>query len=341
MSKIGVTNPTIEEYNTFVMEFKKISQELGRAIKDKELKQYNLPSARWFAIHSNNPNVNSFSTFIEYEVRMMPRYGLSKENAIKYILDLQNNLGRPLKKKDLIGLKNNSIGEGVIKAYWGNFNNMKKELNLPITQENMTCKKTSIFNIKRDIVKLCAHILNTENRTTIKKDDWSLLSDIASYASCSNYLSQDNITIRNFIESIGFNLIEAGSGYNFLYDDEELVKSQYEFFFSNYLRDRGLIFNKDYYRDVRYAKFIMKYNCGYNCDYVINYNNKLIYIEIAGMLRDYKDWYYENRIINNKTRENYKNKLKTKELLLKDNNLNYYILFPSDLNEEYLSKIFN
>ena len=338
--KIGIKNPTINEYNNYIDLFKNISKELGRPIKHVELKNYNLPSSRWFVKHSNNYKVINYNAFIEYEIGMIPRYELSKESVINYILEIQNSLDRPLKKKDLKGINNNSIGEGVVTKYWGNFLNMKKELNLPLTNESIKIVDNSIFSIKRDIVKLCAYVLSSENRITIKQDDWNLLSDISSYQSCSKYLQHDNSSLRSFIESIGFNLIDAGEGYNHLYNDEELVKSQYEFFFSNYIRNKGFIFNKNYFRNVRYATFIKNSRCGYDCDYIINFNDNIIYIEIAGMLRDYKNNYFNNTPINNKTRENYRNKLSNKESMLKENNLNYYILFPSDLNDEYLDSIF-
>jgi len=126
MGKRGIQNPTDEQYNNYVNLFKSISQELERPIKEIELKDYNLPSARWFVKHSKDDRVTNFNTFIEYEIEMVPRYEISKEYAIDYILKLQNSLSRPLKKSDLKGVANNSIGEGVIKRYWGNFSNMKK-----------------------------------------------------------------------------------------------------------------------------------------------------------------------------------------------------------------------
>jgi len=170
-----------------------------------------------------------------------------------------------------------------------------------------------------------------------------LLTDITSYPTCCRYLIQDNSSLRSFVESIGFNLIDCGEGYNHLYNDKELVKSQYEYYFSNYLRNKGLIFDKDYFRNIRYASFVKYINqrCRYDCDYKININNEIFYIEVAGMLRDYKEYYLQNKTISNKTRDNYRVKLYNKEKLLKDNCLNYYILFPSDLNEEYLNAIFN
>ena len=43
---------------------------------------------------------------------------------------------------------------------------------------------------------------------------------------------------------------------------------------------------------------------------------------------------------NSKSKEKYRLKLIEKEKMLKDNNLDYYILFPSDLQEDFLMSIF-
>ena len=33
-----------------------------------------------------------------------------------------------------------------------------------------------------------------------------------------------------------------------------------------------------------------------NCDYVIHIDGKIIYIEIAGILSEYKTWFYANKL---------------------------------------------
>ena len=70
-------------------------------------------------------------------------------------------------------------------------------------------------------------------------------------------------------------------------------------------------------------------------------NNKNIYIEIAGMLKDNEKNYYNDIPIleNSKRRENYRLKLNEKEQMLKENNLEYYIILPSDMKN--MDKLFN
>ena len=50
----------------------------------------------------------------------------------------------------------------------------------------------------------------------------------------------------------------------------------------------GLKYNSDYYRDVQYKTF-SDCKTKINCDYVIQYNDKKYYVEIAGMLYTDKD----------------------------------------------------
>lgn len=80
-----------------------------------------------------------------------------------------------------------------------------------------------------------------------------------------------------------------------------------------------------------------------NCDYVIHIDDKIIYIEIAGIIADYKTWYYENKVISySKSKEQYRIKLLEKETMLKNENLHYYILFPCDLtNNNFQNILFN
>jgi hypothetical protein len=334
--------PNLEEYNLEVEKFKCISNELGRAIKYEEMKKYNLRSTRWYVKHSNNPKVTNFNEFIEFEVGMVPRYNLSKEKAIECILELQSKLGRPLMKKDLIGVKNNSIGQGALSHYWGGFNKMKEELGLEIVGKNLKEIERTIFIIKRDVVRMCAYILENENRYTITISDWKKLKGIVSFQSCQKWFIDNGSSVREFINSIGFELVESGSGLNYFFEnDNEKVKSQFELEFTKMLRNIELKYNIDYTKDVRYSKFIDNYRGMLDCDYVIKYKDRLIYVEIAGMLRDYKEWYINDKPLNSKSKEKYRLKLREKENMLKDAGLEYYILFPCDLNEDTYKKIFN
>jgi len=76
-------------------------------------------------------------------------------------------------------------------------------------------------------------------------------------------------------------------------------------------------------------------------NYIINYNEREIYIEVAGLLKSEKKELFRTDIYNSKSKEKYRQKLVDKENMFIKAGLEYYILFASDLNDEYLNKIFN
>lgn len=79
-----------------------------------------------------------------------------------------------------------------------------------------------------------------------------------------------------------------------------------------------------------------------NCDYVILYNNRKIYIEIPGIIEAYKEWYYDDKKITaSNHKERYRLKLKEKERLLNESGVEYYLLFPCDLTQDNLDAILN
>lgn len=161
-----------------------------------------------------------------------------------------------------------------------------------------------------------------------------------SYATCARWLKQSGSSIRVFIDSIGFQYIEAGHGLNYIFEDGEKIVSRYELEFSQYLRSIGLQFNKDYFRNTRYKTFILSYTGLMDCDYMIYYNNQIYYIEVAGMLKDYKTWYYGNKIIAcSKHKEKYRQDLILKESMLKENDLTYFFIFPESNKNNWFDEV--
>lgn len=223
----------------------------------------------------------------------------------------------------------------VIREYWGTVNKMKSELGLDIIQENMIDRHLSKEEFDNMISEISEFVLS-DNRnfiTTAEIDshkEWNNCSSFRKYA--KEYY---NKSISEILESYGVILGKQGSGTNFTFEDGEHITSQFEYMFSKFLKDYGLQYNVDYFRDVKYSTFILKYKGYMNCDYVININNKNIYIEIAGIIEPYKEWFYNDKpIVRSKSKENYRQKLKNKETLLKDNGLIYFILFPCDLTQD-------
>lgn len=81
----------------------------------------------------------------------------------------------------------------------------------------------------------------------------------------------------------------------------------------------------------------------WNCDYCIDFNGQLVYIELAGILcnNEHQEAYRSNTPINSKSKEEYRLKLNQKREIFERNNLEYYILLPNEMNEETYKNILN
>ena len=266
----------------------------------------------------------------------------SKEECIKIIYNMQKSFNRPLMYDDFRNPDKNSIGITDIKRYWGTMNDMKSELGLEVIQESMMDKQITKEVFDRQINDICIYLKS-------KSRDFITTREINTLDFCSRYLTLDiackkfyNEKLIDKLEKLHIHLGKQGQGLNYDFADGEHTTSQYEYLFSTYLRELGLKYNVDYFRDVKYSTFIADYNDNMNCDYVINYNSKEIYIEIAGIINEYKKWYYQNKIIDKSHhKEEYRLKLQKKENLMQLNNLEYYLLFPCDLTKKNLNDILN
>lgn len=301
----------------------------------KVCQKYNTPSYAWFIRYCPDKTVKNYSSLIEW-MGLKPTKDISKNKATEIIYSMQNELDRPLIISDFVNPYYNQISISVIERHWKTFNNMKKELDLEIVQENMIDKQINIEEAKQDIKNLCNNIYQNENRTVITVYDINSNPNYLTYTTYAKYFIQHGSTLSKYINSIGFKFNKSGCGLNYKYKDGEKVVSQYEYQFSNYLRFIGLIYNKDYFRDVRYTKLSTEYEGNMNCDYEIHFQGRIFYVEIAGFLRDYQKHYMNNQTISISAKEEYKLKLKEKEEIFINNDIAYYILFPSTTTRDLL-----
>jgi hypothetical protein len=141
-------------------------------------------------------------------------------------------------------------------------------------------------------------------------------------------------TISDLASGKNLSLNKPGRGMVQVFSDGEKTFSYYEFLFSSFLRKLGFIYGKDYFRDVKYSTLFKKSNGWKTIDYVIHIGNRIAYVEVAGLLRDYKNFYIENReITSSKSKEKYRQTLFKKEFELIKNNAEYYFLFPDKYND--------
>lgn len=263
---------------------------------------------------------------------------ISKEDATKIILQMQANLNRPLVQDDFSNPNKERLGIKIVERIWGSLHEMQKELGLTITGKY--AKKVDDKNYKELIKNVCDNVFRCENRKTLVVNDFkkygvALIS--AYHRTCKN----NNTTLHNELNRYGFTLQRAGNGFNYIYEDGERVTSMYEYEFSNLLKSFGFEYNKDYFRNVKYKELTNTYTGNMNCDYKLCINGRIIYVELAGMIGNplHEVCYNNNLPINSKSKEKYRLDLMRKKEIFELENLEYYILLKSDMNENTYLKL--
>lgn len=325
------------DYDFYVNEYVKKSKKLGKPISYSNLRKspFNLPDARWYVKNCPEKSVTRWSEFVDWCSFVANNKKPSKEKVIKLIYKMQEEIKRPLLYDDFRGKGCYHVPIEIIREYWGTINKMKEELGLEIVQGSMIDRHLSKNEFDNMISNICEFIYN-ENRNFITTREINSHKEWNNYNSLRKYAKKYyNVDIAEILKNKGIKLGKQGSGINFIFEDGEHVTSQFEYMFSKFLKEYGLVYNVDYFRDVKYSIFIPQYSGRMNCDYVIHIKGKIIYIEIAGIIEPYKMWFFNNKpIIGRKSREKYRLKLKSKEILLRNNGLIYFILFPCDLTKE-------
>ena len=347
---------------TFKNDNEKIKKFLIRKLTNY-IEKYGFPTSKKKAFKSENdmPSLRMYNRYLygdlvdwiemcgyklseEDKYRLRHRggrnYNLSKDECINRIYRMQQNLNRPLIYQDFKNPSIDTIGVTYIKKYWGSLNKMKEELGLEIVQESMSAKHLTKEQFDNVINQISLDLLNS-NKNFITTREINLCNKYPNYGTlsklCKNYYG---IGLVEHAQKYNIYFGKQGHGINYIFEDGEHTTSQFEYIFSNYLRTHRFSYNKDYFRDVKYSNFIDNCKNNQNCDYIIYVNKTPIYIEIAGIIEDYKEWYYNNKeISSSKSKEKYRIKLRQKESMLKNSNLKYFILFPCDLTTENFDRI--
>ena len=332
----------IEKYNYYVDEYIRKSKEIGKPISNLNLRkpEFNLPDSRWYVKNCKDNSVKTWADFISWCGFPSRNHRLSKEETIRLIYEMRNNLNRPLMYDDFRGVDCNKPSIESINRIWGSINKMKEELGLEVIQESMMDKKLDKETFDH-YIKIISDSVIEDGRDFITSREIKIHSE---YPSMSTLIKYSKIYydcgLSEIFYKYGIRLGKQGRGINFDFDDGERATSQFEYMFSKFLREQNLTFEKDYFRNVKYSSFIDSYNGNMDCDYVININGENVYIEIAGIIDGYKEFYYQNKeIAKRKSREKYRLKLRYKESMLNENNLKYFILFPCDLTTNNFSSI--
>lgn len=270
---------------------------------------------------------------------------MTKEKAIPIIMKKYEELQRPLLQRDFQGVEttDTSIGIRIIYRLWGTFTNMIKELGLP---EHDYYYKPFDKNYRpheevMESIKTVCEVVKSQGRTTVLYPDFKEIADISEISTIRRHCELDGTNLRDVIKSYGCELQQCGNGMNHRFEDGEYTSSKYEYDFSRFLRDNGFEYGKTYFRNIYYKKLDNEYSGNMNCDYCIDFDGQLVYIELAGILgnKEHQDAYRNNTPLKSKSKEEYRLKLNQKREMFERNNLEYYILLPDEMNEETYKNI--
>ena len=326
-----------DKYDKYVEEFKRISIDLDRVISFAKLKSYNLPNGKWFVRNCPDKTIDSWGKFVAW-CGFYCKDSLTKNQVISLIYKKASNVDRPLMYDDFRGHGCYDVPFSCIKKYFGTMNEMKAELGLEIIQLKTVPLSHDKFVENVNYIK--SYIVSN-NKDFVTEEEIDSLKETYNYV-CLNKYTNDNygLSFAEYCKTVGIQMGQRGLGVKYTFDDGEETTSQFEYLLSNYLRSNGFKFNEDYFRDIKYKDLDPLYDGAMNCDYKVCIDDSVVYIELAGVIRDYKEWYYSDKTItNSKSKEKYRVKLKRKEEILKRNNLIYFILFPCDLIHDFLYDI--
>lgn len=330
---------SIENYDFYVHRLQEIYKKNNHITADILINNsYGLPSPKWFVENCPDEEVKTWNDFMKW-CGFQKNRCRDKEVISKLLINYEQQLGRSIKREDITKEK---IGFSsiVINRIWGSLNNCKKELGL---------KGCFLKRIYKDEELLpCLDIIldkmKQENRKeiTIKYDivhspylDGSLQEN-----RLSKILKKQGMTIRDYIASKGLSLANNGNGICHKFKDGELTKSSLEYNFTIYLREcLKMKKDVDYKRNVLYKNF-SNTDRMIDCDYVIQYKDREIYIEITGMIKPNHKYDWETYDFKSKGKNKYRDNFSLKKKLLEENNKEYYLLFSDDILNETYKEIF-
>ena len=92
-----------EDYDFFVERFKKVCSELGKTLLDSELikNTYGLPSAGWLVKYCPSKDVKTYGDFVIWCGLKSNSRKLDKEYVAQKLIQLEKDLGRPIKRSDI------------------------------------------------------------------------------------------------------------------------------------------------------------------------------------------------------------------------------------------------
>lgn len=330
-----------EDYNSYVEKFKKVCDKLERTLGSTELTEntYGLPGVNWLIKYCPSEDVKTYDDFVRWCGLKSNKRKLDKEYVANRLIQLEKDLGRPIKRSDI---KTDKVGFSsiVINRIWGGLNKAKMELGLEITKSD----PSKPFEFYRDKLLKTLHQIELDKGRKIIA--WSDIENPKYNDTPTNHktyikaFKKQNLNFYAYIKSLGYTMCQNSMGNVFVFDDGELTESIYEYDFSTFIRDEmNMEFNQDYKRGVMYKSF-SDINTKINCDYVISIKDTLLYVEIAGVIYNNISDNWRTVQYNTKRENNYRENMLLKEDLLLKHNKSFLFLFPWDmLSGKYKDKL--
>lgn len=329
-----------DDYELFICKFKEYSNELGRPLTSAELtsETYNLPSVKWFVKFCPDKSVKNYRDFVTWCGYEPCKKIWTKEEVAAVLRNFEAEHDRNVVKED-VTTSTMGFSTIVIDRLFGSFGAMREECGLRDVEPRYSMTSQYYVNHLAEVV------LNYKKETGNPYISWS---DIESglyhpvkheHKTYSNNFKKVGIDVFAYVKSLGCLMNQNGYSDSYIFDDGELVRSSYEYNFTKYLRDNGLVYNKDYFRDVRYKTFSDEHG-KIDCDYVIEVSQHPVYIEIAGVLNSSYDGKWETVDLQSNRHTGYRNTLLKKKCVLDSIGAEYYFLFKDDMrNSSYKNLI--
>jgi hypothetical protein len=340
--KVSHVRTQSKDYDLYIEKFKKVSDELGRALTQAELfnNKYGLPNPNWFIKYCPDKNVKSYNDFVLWSGYNSNKPEKDKDFVIKTLIRLEKELDRPITRYD-ISYEKTGFSMTVLKRLFGGLKKAKKEIGLMPTQ---TSKSLYSFEYYKNTLTEALNSLYLQ--TGRKFVTWHDLEcglyhkNNIEHKSMTKAFKREGLDIFAYIKSLGFEMNPNNFSFKYTFDDGERTTSTMEFDFSTYIRSIGYEYNKTYLRDVMYKTFTNSdKKRKINCDYCLLLpNNEKLYIEIAGVIpSNIADW--RSHKYKYKRHSEYQQKMLYKEKILVENNCNYLFLFSSEMKNDVYKDI--
>ena len=334
--KVSHVRTESKDYDIYVKRFKKVSDELGRALTGNELmnNQYGLPSNGWFVKYCPDKNVKSYDDFVQWCGYESNKLKVDDEIVGQKLIELEKKLGRHITRND-ITLENVGFTEIVVNRVYGSLNKAKKKLGLLPTPPNQPLPFKYYKNLLDNILD---SIKNSTDRDCISWAD--IESEVhnptsTEHKTFTKAFKREGVDIFAYIKSKGFMMNPSKFSYRYTFDDGERVVSTMEYDFSLYLRSLGFEYNKNYFRDILYKDFSNE-KTKMNCDYKIMIDGVPLYIEIAGLIYNRIDADWRNITFSSKQENEYRDKMIKKEKRMVESGQRFLFLFKSEMfNNQY------